>query len=204
MLTLARQVNKADQLLRQGHWAKSEIRGYNLTGKTLGVVGLGSIGTRVAELGIAWGMRAIGCVEHGGRQRELEYAKLGIELVPDCADVFRQADFVTIHVPLSDATRGLVDAGAIQQMKPTAFLINMARGGIVDEAALLDALREGRLAGAGLDVHEREGEGLRSPLAELPNVSLTPHIGAMTIDAQREIGRQVVEIVDSFSRDQGL
>jgi D-3-phosphoglycerate dehydrogenase / 2-oxoglutarate reductase len=204
MLTLARQVNRADQLLRQGHWAKSEIRGFNLTGKTLGVVGLGSIGTRVAELGVAWGMRAIGCVEHGGRQREVDYAKLGIELFPDCAAVFEQADFVTIHVPLSDATRGLIDAEAIRQMKPTAFLINMARGGIVDEAALLEALREGRLAGAGLDVHEREGEGLVSPLAELPNVSLTPHIGATTVDAQREIGRQVVEIVDTFSRDQGL
>ena len=89
-------------------------------------------------------------------------------------------------------------------MKPTAFLINMARGGVVDETALLDALQAGHLAGAGLDVHEREGEGQISPLAALPNVSMTPHIGATTVDAQREIGKQVVAIVDEFSRDQGL
>jgi phosphoglycerate dehydrogenase-like enzyme len=204
MLTLARQVNLADRLLREGHWAKSEIRGVNLTGKTLGVVGLGSIGTRVAELGLAWGMRVVGCVEHGGAERRVEYDKKGIELLNDCVSVLEQSDFVTIHVPLGEATRGLINADNIRRMKPTAFLINMARGGIVDEAALVAALREGRLAGAGLDVHEREGEGMVSPLSQFPNVSLTPHIGASTVDAQREIGREVVKIVDSFSRDEGL
>jgi D-3-phosphoglycerate dehydrogenase len=204
MLTLARQVNVADRLLRQGRWAKNEIRGLNLTGKTLGVIGLGSIGTRVAELGVAWGMRAIGCVEHAGAAREVDFASKGIELLSDCADVLEQADFLTVHVPLGASTRGLIGAPELRRMKPTAFLINMARGGVVDEAALLDALLAGRLAGAGLDVHEHEGEGKVSPLASLPNVSMTPHIGAMTIDAQREIGKQVVAIVDDFSRDKGL
>jgi D-3-phosphoglycerate dehydrogenase / 2-oxoglutarate reductase len=204
MLALARQLTIADRSLREGHWVKSEIRGLNLTGKTLGVIGLGSIGTRVAELGMAWGMRAIGSVEHGGGQRQADYAKKGIELMPDSGPVLEQGDFVTIHVPLGPTTRGLIGADEIRRMKPTAFLVNMARGGVVDEAALLEALRDGRLAGAGLDVHVREGEGLVSPLAELPNVVLTPHIGAMTLDAQREIGQQVVEIVDTFSRDQGL
>jgi phosphoglycerate dehydrogenase-like enzyme len=204
MLGLARQLPLADRLLRQGRWAKGELQAYNLRGKTLGVIGLGSIGTRVAELGSAWGMHVIGCVENPSEARRRSYAEAGIELLPDCGDVLERADFVSLHVPLDDDTRGLIGAAELQRMKPTAFLVNIARGGVVDEDALLAALREGRLAGAGLDVHVREGEGHVSPLADLPNVILTPHVGAATVDAQREIGRIVVDIVDRFSREQGL
>jgi D-3-phosphoglycerate dehydrogenase / 2-oxoglutarate reductase len=200
MLALARQLLTADRLLRQGRWAKGELDAYNLAGKTLGVVGLGSIGTRVAELGVAWGMRVVGCVANPSAERRAEFASRGIELLTDCTGVLEQADFLTIHVPLDSSTRGLLGREELRRMKPTAFVINAARGDIVDEDALAEALREGRLAGAGLDVHAKEGEGQISPLAALPNVVLTPHIGAATIDAQRDIGRIVVEIVDSFER----
>jgi D-3-phosphoglycerate dehydrogenase / 2-oxoglutarate reductase len=204
MLGLARQLPLADRLLRQGRWAKGELQAYNLRGKTLGVIGLGSIGTRVAQLGAAWGMTVIGCVENPSEGRRRKYADKGIELVSDCNTVLERSDFVSVHVPLDDDTHGLIGAAELARMKPTAFLVNIARGGVVDEGALLEALREGRLAGAGLDVHVQEGEGKVSPLAELPNVILTPHIGAATVDAQREIGRIVVDIVDRFSEEQGL
>ena len=204
MLGLARQLLYADRLLRDGHWAKGKLDAYNLAGKTLGIVGLGSIGTRVAELGAAWGMSVVGCVENPSEGRQRAYAAKGIDLMPDCGAVLEVADFVTVHVPLDDDTRGLIGAAELARMKPTAFLVNIARGGVVDEDALLEALQQGRLAGAGLDVHVREGEGEISPLAKLPNVILTPHIGAATVDAQREIGRIVVDIVDGYSREQGL
>lgn len=198
MLGLARNVALGDRLLRQGHWAKSELVGYNLAGKILGVYGLGSIGTRVAELGTAWGMRAIGCVDHPTEERRRAFAEQGIELATG-ERVLEEADFLSIHVPLGPETRGLIGAPELARMKPGAFLVNIARGGVVDEAALLAVLRDGHLRGAGLDVHEREGEGKVSPLAEFPNVILTPHIGASTVDAQREIGEIVVHLIETFA-----
>ncbi|MGH2427400.1 MAG: NAD(P)-dependent oxidoreductase [Candidatus Limnocylindria bacterium] len=195
MLALARQIMLADRLLRQGHWAKGEVIGHLLVGKTLGVIGVGNIGGQVARLGAAWGMRVIGCVESPSSTRAQELADAGIELM-DCAAVLREADFVSVHVPLKESSHRLIDAAALATMKPGAFLVNMARGGVVDEEALHRELTtEGRLAGAGLDVHEQEGEGKISPLAALPNVILTPHIGATTIDSQREIGREIVRII---------
>ncbi|MEO8228388.1 MAG: hydroxyacid dehydrogenase [Chloroflexota bacterium] len=196
MLSLARGITLGDRLLHQGHWAKSELVGYNLTGKTLGIVGLGSIGSRVAALGSAWGMRPVGCVHTPSPTRAAEFAAKGIELT-DLDNVLAAADFLTIHVPLGAETRGMIGAAELSRVKPGAFLVNVARGGVVDEAALLHELRPGgRIRGAGLDVHVNEGEGKVSPLAGLPNVVLTPHIGAATVDAQREIGQEVVAIVD--------
>ena len=197
MLSLARGITLGDRLLRQGHWAKSELVGYNLTEKTLGIVGLGSIGSRVAALGQAWGMHPIGCVASPSPDRAVAFSANGIELT-DLDTVLGAADFLTIHVPLSDQTRGLIGAAELAKLKPGAFLVNIARGGVVDEAALLRELQPGgRVRGAGLDVHVNEGEGKISPLAELPNVVLTPHVGASTVDAQREIGREVVAIIDA-------
>ncbi len=194
MLALARQVPRADHLLRQGRWAKHEITGYLLADKTLGVYGSGNIGTQVGEMGRAWGMRVVGCVEHPSPARAASLAERGISLA-DSRDVLADADFVSLHVPLKDSTRNLIDAAAIARMKRGAFLVNLARGGVVDEAALLDALKRGHLAGAGMDVHREEGEGKISPLAELSNVILTPHMGAGTVDSQRKIGERVIEIV---------
>jgi phosphoglycerate dehydrogenase-like enzyme len=198
MLALARQVLTADQLLRQGHWAKYELTGYLLAGKVLGIIGAGNIGSRVGQMGAAWGMEVIGCVEHDLPAIAAGLQKKGIRLT-DLHEVLTTADFVTIHVPLTDSTRHMIDTKAFSLMKPGAFLTNLARGGVVDEDALYQALTaEGGLAGAALDVHQNEGEGKISPLANLPNTILTPHIGAMTIDSQREIGRRIVEIMDQF------
>ena len=199
-LGLARQIVEVDRLLRSGHWSKNEVVGWNLGGKTLGVIGLGSIGTTVAGLGQGWGMHVIGCVEHASPERSAQFHDKGIELV-SFDEVLERGDFVSIHVPLGPATRGLIGARQLARMKPGSFLVNIARGGVVDEAALLDALTHGdRPAGAGLDVHLAEGHGKVSPLAALPNVIVTPHIGATTVDAQREIGVEIVRIIEGRMR----
>jgi D-3-phosphoglycerate dehydrogenase len=197
MLCLARGILVGDRGLREGRWLKPELVGRNLTGQTLGIVGLGSIGTRVAALGTAWGMSTIGCVQQPTPQRAEAFAQRGIRLV-DLPTVLEEADFVTIHVPLDDHSRGLIGRTELARMKPGSFLVNVARGGVVDELALVEALQGGgrRPQGAALDVHVAEGDGRVSPLAGLSNVVLTPHIGAMTIDAQREIGREVVRIIE--------
>jgi phosphoglycerate dehydrogenase-like enzyme len=195
-LGLARQVLEVDRLLRNGQWAKNEVVGWNLGGKTLGIVGLGSIGMTVARLGRAWGMRVIGCVDHPSPERAARFADEDVELVA-LETVLEHGDFISIHVPLGPATRGLIGERELARLKPTAFLVNIARGGVVDEAALSAALLgAGGPAGAGLDVHEAEGPGRVSPMAGLSNVILTPHIGATTVDAQREIGVEIVRIID--------
>ncbi|MDH3691905.1 MAG: hydroxyacid dehydrogenase [Gammaproteobacteria bacterium] len=202
MLGLARNVRLADSLLRKGHWAKHDLENFLIAGKTIGIVGVGNIGARVGELGVAWGMQAIGCVEHESlASRAQELKNRGIELMP-FDKIVPQADFLTIHVPLSDSTRGLINGKVLANMKVGSYLINMARGGVVDEAALYEALTTGgRLRGAGLDVHENEGPGKLSPLRELPNVILTPHIGATTKDTQREIGRQILEALERYQSE---
>lgn len=201
MLALARGVRTADAALRQGHWAKYEIEGRLISGKTLGVVGAGNIGRRVGQLGAALGMRPIGCVEHPTPATAAALERAGMTLVP-FDQVVAEADILTLHVPLTPATRYLIGGDVLSRMKPGALLVNMARGGVVDEVALHAALVRGdRLRGAALDVHEREGEGRVSPLAELPNVILTPHIGASTIDTQRQIGERVIEIVEQFTAE---
>jgi D-3-phosphoglycerate dehydrogenase / 2-oxoglutarate reductase len=204
MLSLARKIVWADAMWRQGHWVKSQSSGSLLRDKVLGIVGAGSIGAQVGELGSAWGMRVVGCVGHPSEAAANRLAARGIRLA-DFDEVVRDADFLTVHVPLSEATCGLFDAGVLSRMKPGAFLINMARGGVVDEAALrVQLLNGGRLSGAALDVHAREGDGNVSGLADLPNVVLTPHIGSQAVDTQREIGARVVSIINSFESRAGL
>ena len=196
MLDLARNVSLADRQLRKGHWPKAQLLGRLLTGKTLGVVGTGNIGSRVGEMGAAWGMRVIGC-----DKRQLNDAALRAKgITPtDYETVLSEADFLTLHVPLDESTYHMIEARALSRMKTGSFLVNIARGGVVDEEALFHELTEGNtLAGAALDVHEREGEGTMSRFADLPNVVLTPHIGAMALDSQREIGRRMLELVDAF------
>jgi D-3-phosphoglycerate dehydrogenase / 2-oxoglutarate reductase len=198
LLSLARKVSLADRMLREGRWPKPELGGPLLRGKVLGIVGAGNIGSLVGEMGSAWGMRVVGCVAHPSVDVAGRLARRGITLV-DFDQVVASADFVTLHVPLDDSTHHMVDAPVLDRMKPGSLLVNVARGGVVDEKALREALADGtRLAGAALDVHETEGEGTVSPLAELPNVVLTPHIGAMALDSQRLIGERVVELIDAF------
>lgn len=199
LLNLARQVRVADASLREGRWLKPSLVGHLLAGKTLGIFGLGNIGSTVARLGRQWGMDVIGCVDRPSPERAAAFAAEGITLAePDA--VLERADFLTIHTPLNASTRRLIGDRELRLMRPTAYLVNAARGGVVDETALRAALVEGRLAGAALDVHVAEGDGQISPLADLPNVLLTPHIGASTVDTQREIGREVVTLIRSWER----
>ena len=201
LLCLVRKVAMADRQLRQGHWPKAQLGGPLLTGKTLGVVGAGRIGSRVGEMGAAWGMRVIGCVGADSTPAALAgLAARGI-MVASFDTVVTEADFLCLHVPLDEVTRHMIDARVLSHMKRGSYLINVARGGVVDEAALYQELTAGdRLVGAALDVHEREGEGTQSPFAELPNVVLTPHIGAMALDSQRLIGVRVVELVSAHQK----
>ena len=195
MLAVVRNVAHADRLLRGGHWAKSELTGSCLAGKVLGIVGAGAIGSRVGVLGTLLGMRAIGCVEHAIPAAAHRLAHGGIRL-GTLPEVLERADVVSVHVPLTPRTRHMLDRAALAHMRPGSVLVNLSRGGVVDEDALRDALVEGRLAGAAVDVHEHEGGSFRSPLLDLPNVVLTPHIGAGTREAQEEIGRRIVELVE--------
>ncbi len=201
MLALSRRLLEADRSMREGRWAKHELTGYLLQGKTLGIVGVGNIGGCVADMGVAWGMNVMGCVEHPSPERIEKFREKGIRIT-DFDQVLAEADYLSIHVPLKENTRFMIHAEELARMKPGSYLINLARGGVVDEKALYKALTDGgRLQGAALDVHAQEGEGKLSPLAGLPNVILTPHIGAMAFDTQREIGRRVVETVATFAAD---
>jgi phosphoglycerate dehydrogenase-like enzyme len=181
-------------MTRGGRWVKGEYDAALLYGKTLGVVGMGNIGSRVARLGAAFGMRVIGCIQDRNAAVVSAFAASDI-VVLDLPEVVAQADFLTIHLPLTDATRGLLGASLLSTMKPGAFLVNLARGGIVDEGALCELLRDGKLAGAGVDVHEVERDGHVSPLASFANVILTPHIGAQVTECQRQIGLRILDLV---------
>jgi phosphoglycerate dehydrogenase-like enzyme len=201
MLGVARHIVRADNLWRQGEWAKSALTGYLLLGKTLGIVGAGNIGARVGQLGAAWGMQVIGCIENPvtpARDRAL--AQKGIRLT-NFDEVITTADFLSLHVPLKDSTRYLMNKTVFSRMKEGSYIINTARGGVINEQDLYEELTTGgRLHGAALDVHEKEGDGKISPLAKLPNVILTPHIGAQAYDAQREIGRSILDILASYTK----
>ncbi len=201
MLALSRRLLEADRSMRESRWAKHELDGHLLLGKTLGIVGVGNIGSCLADMGIAWGMNVIGCVEHSSPERVQMFHEKGVQIV-EFDQVLTEADYLSVNVPLKESTRTLIGSAEFARMKPGSYLINLARGGVIDEKALYEALTErGQLRGAALDVHEQEWEGRVSPLARLPNVILTPHIGAMAVDTQREIGRRVVEAVSSFPAD---
>lgn len=198
MLALARQVTVANEHLHRGEWIKSSLEGRNLSGRVLGIVGAGIIGSRVGEMGASWGMEVVGTVDNATPVKAQQLAERGIRLT-SLEGVLARADFLTIHAPLRENTQYLIGDATLAQMKRGAFLIHLSRGGVVDEEAVARALDSGQLAGAAFDVHEKEGEGFRSPLAGRPNVILTPHIGATTSDAQREIGRLVVQTIESHT-----
>jgi D-3-phosphoglycerate dehydrogenase len=199
MLALSRNLLEADQSMRQGRWDKYELAGYLLTGKVLGIIGAGSIGSRVGRMGALLGMNVIAYDIDLSPEFKAGLAESGIRLT-DFDEVITTADYLSLHMSLNDSTQNMIGADVFSRLKKGSYLINLARGGIVDEKALYTALKKGdRLRGAAIDVHEHEGEGKISPLVDLPNVILTPHIGAMTIDSQREIGLRVIEAVNSFS-----
>ena len=188
ILALARNVAAADVSVRHGEWRRADFMGSELSGKTLGIIGLGRVGIAVADRARAFEMNLV------GNDPIISFAVAdahGVRLV-ELDPLLEQADVVTLHVPLVAATRGLIDAGRLALMKPGALLVNVARGGIVDEAALADALVGDRLGGAAVDVFEQEP--LReSPLLSAPRTVLTPHLGASTAEAQDRASLEVVE-----------
>jgi len=187
---LARNIAAADASLRRGEWRRADFMGMELRGKTLGIVGLGKIGLAIADRARAMEMELVGSDPFVAAEAAAEH---GIELV-ELGELLRRSDVVTVHVPLNDATRGLIDERALRLMKPSAFVINVARGGVVDEKALAEALHAGRLAGAAIDVYESEPPR-DSPLLSAPNTILTPHLGASTREAQAKAGVEVAQQV---------
>ena len=178
--------------MRGGAWQTTI--GVGLSGKTLGVIGLGRLGSEVARIGKAFGMEIVAWSQNLTADVT---GPLGVELV-DKASLFQRSDFVTIHLVLSARTRGLVGDAELAAMKPTAFLINTARGPIVDEPALMTALRNRRIAGAGLDVYDEEPLPADHPLRRLDNVVLTPHLGYVTIENYRVAYGEAVDNIRSF------
>jgi phosphoglycerate dehydrogenase-like enzyme len=174
ILSLAKGIPMEDRGLRDGKWGLGLPSG--LTDKTLGVLGLGDLGSGVAKVGQALGMKVVAWSQNLTAER---CAALGVERVEKDA-LFRRSDVLSVHVVMSDRTRGLVGAREIALMKPTAYLVNTSRGPIVDEAALIAALRSGAIAGAGLDVFDQEPLPAGHPLRTLPNTVLTPHVGGRT------------------------
>ncbi len=190
LLAQARRIPEADASLRAGRWERKELSGVEVYGKTLGIVGLGRIGAQVAKRAAAFGMRIIAFDPIVGADQA---EALGAQLA-SLDDVLAEADFLTIHAPRSAETEGLIDAEALARMKPTARLVNVARGGIVDEVALAAAIADGTIAGAALDVFAVEPT-TESPLFEFPQVVVTPHLGASTHEAQHRAGASVVDAV---------
>jgi D-3-phosphoglycerate dehydrogenase len=190
LVSLARHVPAADASVRRGEWTRGPLQGVQLRGRTLGIVGLGKIGMAVAERARGLGMTLLGSDPFITAEQA---ALRGVELVTFDA-LLERSDAVTVHVPLTRSTTALLDARALARMKPGAFVLNVARGGIVDEAALAAALRDGRIAGAGIDVFEHEPP-TGSPLLDAPNTVLTPHLGASTAEAQVAVAEEIAEQV---------
>ena len=191
LLGSARRVPEADASMRAGQWKRKELRGTQLAGKTMGVVGVGRVGGEMADRAQAFGMQVLAHDPYVTEERRNE---LALDMKP-LEELLRVANIVTLHVPLTDENRGLIGRNEIASMPAGAILINAARGGLVDEEALAEALMSGHLAAAGIDVFEMEPLPDDSPLREAPNLVMTPHIGASTFEAQREVSRQIAVFI---------
>ncbi len=193
MLALARQIPEADTSTRAGKWEKNKFMGVEIFSKTLGVIGCGNIGSIVADRAIGLKMKVIAYDPFLSEERARD---LGVEKV-DLDDLFKRADFITLHTPLTDKTKNIIDAAAIKKMKKGVRIINCARGGLVDEMALAEALKAGQVSGAAFDVFVEE-PATASPLFSLPNVVCTPHLGASTSEAQENVALQVAEQMSDY------
>lgn len=198
MLAVARKIAYSDRRMREGYWAKKEAMGVELSGKTIGIIGAGRIGSAVARIArFGFNMHVL---YHDVRCSEELNRELGAECV-SLEEVLRRSDVVSIHVPLLPETKYLINEERLKLMKKTAILINTSRGAVIDTKALVKALREGWIAGAGLDVFEEEPLPKDHPLLRLDNVVLTPHIGASTREAQEKAGIEVArKIIEYFKK----
>lgn len=190
MLNAVREISRADSSMKAGKWLKKEFEGVELSGKTLGIIGFGRIGAAVAKRSTAFDMAVLGfdpmvpaeeIVKRGGKPVSMD-------------DLLIQSDFITMHLPLTDETKGLINADAFAKMKKGIYLICAARGGVIDEAALLEALKSGKVAGAALDVFVTEPPGL-TDLVTHPKLVCTPHLGAQTVEAQQRASKDIAEEV---------
>ena len=198
ILALAKRVVEADESTRRGAykgWEPATFMGVNMGGKTLGIVGLGRIGSMTAKRAVGWNMRVL----YNKRSRDPEVEKeLGIEFA-DLDKLYAQSDFISIHVPLTDETRHMVNKGAFDKMKKGVVVVNTARGPIIDEMDLVSAIRDGKVGGAGLDVFDNE-PNINPELVAMENVILTPHIASATVEAREEYGNLAVDaILDALS-----
>ncbi|PYJ59365.1 MAG: phosphoglycerate dehydrogenase [Verrucomicrobia bacterium] len=194
LMALARKIPQAHGSMKAGEWNRKEFQGVELYNKTLGVLGMGRIGSEVARRAIAFGMRVLACDPY----LSLSRAKaLQVELV-ELDEIYARADFITVHMPMSDETRGMINAAAFAKMKKGVRVLNCARGGIIHEQDLYDAIKSGHVAGAALDVYETEPLPKEFPLRDLPQVIMTPHLGASTEEAQENVGIEVAEAITDY------
>jgi D-3-phosphoglycerate dehydrogenase len=193
MLSLARQIPQADASTQAGKWEKNRFMGVEITGKTLGIIGCGNIGAIVADRALGLRMKVIAYDPFLSPERA---ADIGVEKV-DLEDLLRRADFITLHTPLTEKTKNILDAKALAKTKKGVRIINCARGGLVDEVALVAALESGHVAGAAFDVFTTE-PATENPLFGHPNVICTPHLGASTNEAQENVALQVAEQMSDY------
>jgi D-3-phosphoglycerate dehydrogenase len=195
LLAMCRNISQAAASVSDGRWERNRYKGVELRGKTLGIVGLGRIGRRVARRSRAFGMEVI-CFDpylSDDRAHEMHIERVGFD------DLLERSDFITLHAALTPNTRGLIGEDVIAKMKPGVRIINAARGELIDEEALIEALQSGHVAGAGLDVLTKEPPDFDNPLLHMDNVVVTPHLAASTNEAQREVGLMIVkQVVDAL------
>lgn len=201
MIALSRNISIADKTMKNGEWAKKKLKGNELNEKTLGLIGTGNIGTYTAKLAQAFNMKVIGYDPFVSKE---DMAKENIEKVEKLDKIMEKSDYISLHIPHNPKTHHIVNKEMLSKMKPTAYLINCARGGTVDEKALYNALKEREIAGASLDVYETEPPE-KSPLFELDNVILTPHLGASTKEGQIRAGtvcaKQIIKVLKGEEPD---
>ena len=195
LLALARRVPTADATMKAGGWDRNKFVGTQVAGKTLGVIGLGRIGREVARRAAGLDMQVIALDPFVTAARA---AEMGYAVAASLEELLPKVDFLTIHVPLSDETKSLIGARELSLMKKSARILNVARGGIVDEKALAEALAAGTVAGAGVDVFSVEPIAADNPLVKAPNVVLTPHLGASTVEAQENVAVEAAQLIADF------
>ena len=192
LLSVARKIPQADASVRTGSWNRKNFQGVELYNKTLGIIGMGRIGTELSRRAIAFGMRVVSFDPYlsAARARSLQ-----VELMEELDDLLAHSDFISLHTPLTPETRHLLDAARLKKTRAGVRIVNCARGGLIEETALVEALKSGHVAAAALDVFEEEPLPANSPLRQAPNLVLTPHLGASTAEAQESVGIEIAQSV---------
>lgn len=199
MLALLRNIPQADASMRAGKWERKALTGNEVNGKTLGIIGFGRVGRALAQRASAFGMVEVAydpfVPDHLARH-------LGLSLVPRLNDLLEVADIISLHALVTDETRGVINKDTIAQMKDGVYIINAARGALINNADLAEALKSGKVAGAALDVYDQEPPPADNPLLNLPNVVYTPHLGASTYEAQDAVGVEAAEkVIDALLKE---